>query len=88
MLLIRGNSQNPSTLVVGVCQCDDIANHTASKVGSKKGRKDMASKNISGNAGELHMRIVLCLGEFQIDSVSHRPEMKLGCQRPKELMVQ
>ena len=68
--------------------CDDIANQTASKVGSKKGRKDMASKPVSGNAGELHIRIVLCLGECQIDSVSHRPEMKVGCQRPKELMVQ
>ena len=39
-------------------------------------------------AGELHMRIVLRLGEFQVDSVSHRPEMKVGCQRPKELMAQ
>ena len=48
----------------------------------------MASKTVSGNAGELHMRIVLCLGLFQVDSVSHRPEMKVGCQRPKELMVQ
>lgn len=48
----------------------------------------MASKTVSGNAGELHMRIVLCLEEFQVDSVSHRPEMKVGCQRPKELMAQ
>lgn len=48
----------------------------------------MASKTVSGNAGELHRRIMLCLGECQIDSVSHRPEMKVGCQRPKELMVQ
>ena len=50
--------------------------------------KDMASKPVSGNAGELHMRIVLCLEEFQIDSVLHRPEMKVGCRRPKELMAQ
>ena len=35
--------------------CDDIANQTASKVGSKKGRKDMASKTVSGNAGELQI---------------------------------
>lgn len=48
----------------------------------------MASKTVSGNAGELHMRIVLCLEEFQIDSVLHRHEMKVGCRRPKELMAQ
>ena len=48
----------------------------------------MASKPVSGNAGELHMRIVLCLEEFQIDSVLHRPEMKVGCRRPKKLMAQ
>ena len=48
----------------------------------------MASKTVSVDAGELHVRIVLCLGECQIDSVSHRPEMKVGCQRPKELVAQ
>lgn len=48
----------------------------------------MESKTVSGNAGELHRRIILCLGECQIDSVSRRPEMKVGCRRPKELMAQ
>ena len=36
--------------------CDDIANQTASKVGSIKCQEGCRFETVSGNAGELHIR--------------------------------